>query len=467
MGATLSNYALLVLRLVSMVVLTRQLFLGFSSEAYGFWALLWSIFAYALLLDFGLGTALQKYTSQWRAGHERPFGALLSTAAMLYGLMGLLMAVGVWAMTQGLTFFLPGLSPERFVHYRHIFWVFGLGTALLFPSGCFVELLRGMEALVLRNAIQALGVVLHLLLSLWALAYASDPLMAMVWVSLGVTALVNTGLAAAFFWRVRREHRPLTWALPRWRLVRELLHFSLFAWMITLTNLVIFRTDQLVISGTLGLAAVAGYQIVQRVTEMYRQYTTQLHDVLGPQVAVHFQKGDHQALRQVFLRSQRWVFTLVLWSFGPLFWGLPLLLEAWLNLKDPEVLLSGRILLFSMALQIVVRSTSTQVMLMCQQERVLMRLAVAEAVGNLVLSVLLAPYLGIVGVALGTLIPNLFVTLGGYLPLTYRFLQLSMAEYLKVALIPISISPWVKHGARGVRMLCEKGKLWVSFQHYR
>ena len=96
MGATFSNYVLLGLRLLSTVVLTRALFTTFASEDYGFWALLWSVFAYALLLDFGLGTALQKYTSQWRAGHERNYGALLSTALTLYTGMGLLMALGTW-----------------------------------------------------------------------------------------------------------------------------------------------------------------------------------------------------------------------------------------------------------------------------------------------------------------------------------------------------------------------------------
>lgn len=465
MFATLSNYALLLLRLLSMVVLTRQLFLGFSAETYGFWALLWSIFAYALLLDLGLGTALQKYTSQWRAGHERSFGALLSTAGLLYSLMGLLVALGVWLMEPSLAVFLPGLSPETLSHYQRVFHVFGMGTAALFPLGCFVELLRGMEALVLRNAIQALGVVAHLCLSLWALTSASDPLMAMVWVSLGVTGIVNLSLGGAFFWRVYREQRALSWGFPRWAMVRELLQFSVFAWMITLTNLIIFRTDQLVISSSLGLAAVAGYQIIQRVAEMYRQYTTQLHDVLGPQVAVHFQKGDHQAVRQALLSSQRWVLTLVLWSFLPLFIGLPFLLQLWLGLSDPAVLLSGRILLCSMALQIVMRSTSTQVMLMCQQERTLMRLAVGEALGNLVLSVVLAPWLGIVGVALGTLLPNLLVTLGGYLPLTYRFLRLDMSEYVKLAFTPMPVLPWVRSAFQGLFLVCQKGRLWLPFQH--
>lgn len=439
MSATLSNYALLLLRLLSMVFVTRGLFLTFSTSDYGFWALLWSVFAYALLLDFGLGTALQKYTSQWRAGHGRDYSALLTTSLMLYTLMGILLALGTWGFSAVLRDFLPGLSDGQWLRYERAFTVFGFGTALLFPTGCFTELLRGLEAIVLRNSLQAVGVVLQLVLTLWALQNTADPLMAMVWISLATTAGVNIALAVGFLHRARHEKLRLTFARPRWQLCGELLQFSLFAWMITLTNLIIFRTDQLVISGTLGLGAVAGYQIIQRVADMYRQYTTQLHDVLAPQVARYFQQDDHGALKKAFLNSNRWVFTLVLWSFFPLWFGLPVLLDAWLGLNDPTVILSGRILLFSMALQVVVRSTATQVMLMCQRERSLMGLALVEALGNLVLSLYLVQHLGIVGVALGTLIPNILVTVGGYLPLACGFLRLSMSEYLSVAFQPIPL----------------------------
>ena len=35
------------------LALVRIMFLGISNEEYGFWALLWTIFGYSLLLDFG------------------------------------------------------------------------------------------------------------------------------------------------------------------------------------------------------------------------------------------------------------------------------------------------------------------------------------------------------------------------------------------------------------------------------
>ena len=69
-NSTLSNYLQLFLRMASVLVLTRGLFLHLNPEAYGFWALLWSMFGYTLLLDFGFGTAVQKWTSQTRVNGD-------------------------------------------------------------------------------------------------------------------------------------------------------------------------------------------------------------------------------------------------------------------------------------------------------------------------------------------------------------------------------------------------------------
>ena len=78
-SSPLSNYILLVLRLVSVFVMTRSLFMNLSSGEYSFWALLWAVFGYTLLLDFGFGTAVQKMTSQTRvSGDWGQFAQMLS-----------------------------------------------------------------------------------------------------------------------------------------------------------------------------------------------------------------------------------------------------------------------------------------------------------------------------------------------------------------------------------------------------
>src|SRR2546428_12799495 len=55
-----TNYASTIVRILSGLVLFRMLFQHLSHEEFGYYALLWSLFGYAILLDFGLGVAVQK-----------------------------------------------------------------------------------------------------------------------------------------------------------------------------------------------------------------------------------------------------------------------------------------------------------------------------------------------------------------------------------------------------------------------
>jgi O-antigen/teichoic acid export membrane protein len=423
-SSTLSNYGLLALRIGSMLVLTRSLFLGLNPEQYGFWALLWSIFSYTLLLDFGFGTAVQKWTSQSSAqGDWQRYGQLLSSLLLSYGLMGGLLALISFPLAQVLPqWFQFGSDPTPF---QQLFLVFGVGSGLLFPTGMAAEMLRGLGQLRLRNRIQAQGVLLQTGGSLLLLHFWPNLMALTLW------TLLSTLLANAWLFRKAWQGLPPQFKLgrPSLSLLKEVAGFSFFAWLITLSNLVIFRSDQLVIGTTLGVSAIAGYQIAGRVADLFRQLTTQLHDYLGPLAARAHAQGDHAMIHDTLLKSARWVSLLAVLMGLPLAWVLPDLLQLWLNLSDPTLVLCARLLLFSMFVQVSLRSSSTQILLMCQREQALMWGGMAEAVLNLSLSLFLAPRLGVLGVALGTVIPNLLLTVFFQLPLVQKASGISPLSY--------------------------------------
>ncbi|MGV3526666.1 MAG: oligosaccharide flippase family protein [Candidatus Sericytochromatia bacterium] len=423
--STLSNYGLLALRMVSMVVLTRSLFLALSPEEYGFWALIWSLFSFTLLLDFGFGTAVQKWTSQSCASGDWPrYSRLLGSLLLSYGVMAALMALSVVPVS----FFLPRLfqfagSPAP---YQQLFLLFGLGCALIFPTGMAAEMLRGLKLIQSRNRIQAAVLLLQTLGSLWALHGPHSLLLLTLW-----TLLTTLG---GNLWMFRRAFQALPPDLrpgrPSGALLREVAGFSVYAWIITLTNLVIFRSDQLVIGATLGVSAIAGYQIAGRLADVFRQFTTQLHDYLGPLAARAHQAGDQALLQRSLLDAGRWSSLLAVLLGLPLALGLNDLLWLWLEIDQPEIQLCAQILLFSMGVQVSLRTTPTQILLMCQRERLLMAGGLAEAVLNLGLSLWLAPRLGLVGVALGTLLPNLVLAGAFQVPLASRLSGLRLSTYL-------------------------------------
>ena len=65
-----SNYVCLALRLVLGLLMFRMLYRELTKEEFGFWALLWSVFGYGVLLDFGFGFTAQKRVAELSVHQE-------------------------------------------------------------------------------------------------------------------------------------------------------------------------------------------------------------------------------------------------------------------------------------------------------------------------------------------------------------------------------------------------------------
>jgi len=436
--STLSNYLLIGVKLSTILFLTRLIFMGLEREAYGFWALLWSIFGYSLLLDFGFGTAIQKSTSETlETQNWKHYNQIISTAFFIYSLMG----VGIAIMTLLGAYYMPNWfqfdSVASIRNYQQLFLLFGLGTAFIFPTGFFTEVLRGLQEITTRNYIQMTNQVLNLLLIWWVLSH-NGGLMGLTLISLGLNLATN--LTMAFFAKKKIPGLSIHWRNFRWKIVKGLISFSFFAYAITLTNLIIFRTDQIVISTCLSVSMVAGYQIASRIADMFRQLSTQLLDGLGPLTARLFVSKQTDQIRKTLIESNRIVGFISILFLVPLILHLQPLLKLWLHLEDKSVLITSYILLVSMWGLVTLRSTTTQVLLMCKKERFLMGIAVTESIANLILSITLAKYfgMGIIGVALGTLIPNILLSIFIQIPVACRFANISIGKYFsKTTIKPI------------------------------
>jgi O-antigen/teichoic acid export membrane protein len=67
---TLTNYIYLIVHLSCSLYLTRILYLNMDQQSYGFWQLLWVVFGFSLLLDFGFGVTIQKYTAAYLSNKD-------------------------------------------------------------------------------------------------------------------------------------------------------------------------------------------------------------------------------------------------------------------------------------------------------------------------------------------------------------------------------------------------------------
>ncbi len=474
---TLSNYGKLVIGMMITIFLTRVLFLGLSRSDYGFWALLWSIFGYSLLLDFGFGASIQKYTSESIVTKDwDKFNRIVSTVFFNYTFVSvIIMLVSVILAFNIQHIF--SFDEVNIEYYKKALLVFGIGSSIVFPIGFFTEILRGMQALHLRNIVEIIVSILNFAGMILIVYFfkLDKPLVWMALVAIG-TNFISSILMGFISHRLIPELK-IRWRYYDRKMLRSVMGFSMYAYLITFTNLIIFKTDQLVISIFGSVALVSIYQISSRLAETFRTFSKQFLDNLGPVSATLFAAGNKSKMAEIMIQSTRLMGFVSTLFLIPLLVFVKPLLKIWLELEDITGVIVAVILLISMYVLLFYRSTSVYMLLMANEQKKLTKIALIECVANLVLSVFLIHYLRpitayfgytlpvngeIIGVALGTLIPNIILAITFNLPIAVKFCDTSLWNFLKISILKTKIAA-IAYIAVAVSLyiLVEPVNIWI------
>ncbi|MGE9295457.1 MAG: MATE family efflux transporter [Puniceicoccales bacterium] len=423
-----SSYVQVVLRLILGLILFRQLFSGLSEEAFGFWSLLWSLFGYGVLLDFGFGFTAQKAVAEKTAQGDIP-GLNRLLATIFWTFVGLAVAlVVVFLLLRPYFMEAVSVSADDWSAFSKAYIIFFFGMALTFPLGLFPEVLRGMQRIDLANWVGVGNTILHFAAIITALTL-NWPFPALMAISV-ISSLIPNIFAAFFAYRLIKG-LSLKPQLFEWSAVKLQMGFSVAAYLITFSNLIMAKSDQLVISLTVGVASVAIYQAGFKMGEMLNLFSVQMQAALSPAAAHLKASGDEAGLRELLLRSSRLTFVVVTPAYVLSAVYLEGLIRLLTGLEEipAEAYWVGQALLLAIYSSQLTNSCTKRILMMTGHEKALLRLSVIDALLNVAISFALVFPLGILGVALGTLIPTVLVGWFWVLPMTLRAVELKARRF--------------------------------------
>jgi len=294
-----------------------------------------------------------------------------------------------------------------------------------------------MHLLKIRNYINTFFVLLNALL-LWQCIVLDQPLYIFALAAVSVQFLNN--LSFFIVLKLNVPDLKICFDLVNFQDVRSSMKFSLSAYMVMFSNIIIFRTDQIIISAIAGVSFAGVYQIASRVAELFRQFSTQFHESLGTKAAMLNANDDKKELSNLMIHSNKIISAIATLLFVPAFILVEPLLFLWLELSDKQTVDSAKILLVSMYILVVFRSSMVQVLLMNGLHMQLMKVGLIEAFSNVILSIVLVQHYGMIGAAIGTLIPNIVLALFYNIPVALKYSSTCMKTYIKEYLIPLFIS---------------------------
>jgi O-antigen/teichoic acid export membrane protein len=421
-----------------------------GQSAYGLWILVASVTVYFSMLDMGYGVAQVRFAARYRAqGDTNALNEIASTMFCMFSGVGLFTFALAILIALNLERFFP-LTPEQTRTGQIVLLFISAYVALGFPFSVFGGIVNGFQRQYLNGAVAFVTALVVATVNVIVLlsGYGLPELVAATTVVRILSYLAYALNAYRVFPALRI--RPKYFKRER---LREVTGFSVFILIIDLANKINYSTDAIVVGAFLGTSAVAIWAVAQRLIEIVQRITDQLNNVLFPVVVDNSTVQRVDRLQQILIQGTR----LSLGMVVPLATVLGLtarpLVLLWVGPQFADSVNVIYILSIVVALR-VGNSTSAVIMKGSGQHKFLAFSNLSMAVGNLVLSVLLVRRYGLIGVAIGTLIPMIVISMFVVFPAACRRVELPVFTVVRKSVWPavwpaIAMAAFILAGKRG------------------
>jgi O-antigen/teichoic acid export membrane protein len=290
------------LTLISLPLAVRYL----GADRYGVWATITTTAVWINLLDFGIANTLTNAISRAYAHDDKVAAARSFTNALVLttGLSALVGAVFVLIIPRvnWVTLFNAGAS----VSAAEIKQTVAVAAALMLlglPCNLGSKLLAGYQELHRNNYALSVGAVASLCgLAVGIALHVSMPLLLLM--SAGCLPLAS--LATLLF--VVALDKP--WLSPRLCFIdrsclASLLNSGSSFFLIQVAAVVVFSSDNLVVSHYLGAAEVTPYSVTWRLAGLTSLAQSLIFPAMWPAYSEAYAKGDHSWIRRTFVASMK------------------------------------------------------------------------------------------------------------------------------------------------------------------
>ncbi|HET9387220.1 MAG TPA: oligosaccharide flippase family protein [Gemmatimonadales bacterium] len=472
-----SNWAVTLVTVLALYLLTPFTLNTLGVEAYGTWLLITSMNGYLGLLVLGVPMASVRYFAQHVAsGDTRRLNEAISSCTGLYLVLGLVATVVGLALYA--FFSLYGIPTPLHTDARSAFAVMVLFVAVGFIALLPEGILAAHGDFVPRNVVRVASLVLRL-----GLTFALLTLHA----SLTVLALVQLACLAFDFllcWLlIRRRYPEIRMRLSGfdWGLVRKIFSFSLYVLVLHAGARLSFETDSMVIGAFMDVGSIPHFTVANSLIVYLMEFVVAIAAVVMPTATRLQTQGKMGELRDIFLKWSKIALSLTLMAGLFLLVLGPRFISWWVG---PEFERSAgdvlQVLMISYLIFLPVRGVALPILMGLGKPRLPTFAFLIAGLLNVGLSILFVRPLGLAGVALGTAIPNaLFAAV--VLVYACRQLEMPVGEYLRYvvpralvgALPAFALLLWFKLGleVRGlaglagaaVAMAVLFGLTWVLF----
>jgi O-antigen/teichoic acid export membrane protein len=427
----LSNYLGAGVGFVVTFFLTPFLIHRLGNIAFGIWILVNSFRQYFQLLEFGTNPAIIKLVAEYAAkGIKNKINEIASSSFIIFLLFGLLsINLSLALAFYGLGYFQIPSSYQATT--RLLIIILGITISFLLVKRGLNAILAGYHRFDLINLISVIGELTQAVMTV-ILVMQGFGLISLALLMLGTNLLEITLL----FYCLKKSYSvTIAFSFISEKMVREIFGFSIYTFITDIANRVAWNIDVLIIGYFLPVSYITVYTVGVRLARIPEKLLNPLVNTFFPLASAWDAQQEKQLLQRLMLEGTKVSLLLLLPTASLIFVTGNSLISLWVG---KEYLSSLSILEIFLVIFVVdnMLSTANRVQLGMKKLRFNTIVCFLSALSNLILSIILIPYYGIIGVALGSLIPNLVANIFLSIPYTCSILQLPLRRLLTYSILP-------------------------------
>lgn len=419
---------------------------------YGIWAVTMQFTGYLYLLDFGVRESVIRYTSKYvTRGQPKKLNDVLTTALLIYTPVTLICLMLCAVLTWGIPYWF-NIEPQYHISARWAAFFVGLTITQTFLFNVFTGVLQGLHRFDIANLL-GIGFGIVRVLLIVALLDHGYGLIALSAIQFGISLATGAAISIAALSLLRGSGTPLHLKAITWRrfkaLSKRIFGYGFFVLVNNVAQKVIVASDAIIVAVFLPISAVTFYAISGNLIEYLRSFVISAAQVFNPLTSQLHASRRNEEIGRLMITGAKLTVLMTL----PIAATYVLLGREFIGLwMGQEFMGPAGDVLIVLALTQVLSSPHyvvSSVLYGISKHRELAFLRICEAVGNLALSILLVRKIGLVGVALGTVIPHIIVVLGVVPRMACRTVNLSVWRYLDgtyrgpmLASIPFIAGAW-------------------------
>jgi len=398
-GAILS-YIQVMLSVIVSVVYVPVLLRYLGRSEYGLYQIVGSFFSYISVFESCMSTGvLRNYCNALGGGNAEKSDVTLSMARVIYRWMAIMMAVvGIIVFLGFRHFYASSFGVKELKEGLSILILLFVNMMVTLLGSVYLTILTGHEKFtflkILAIAIQIVQPFL-VILCVRQVPYAITISIVIVLLNILTIFIRYIYVTQKLKIRIKKKEKDIN-------VIREIVGLSATIFMGCIADQIFWKTDQVILGKLFSTTAVAVYSVGAQIYIMYMQFGTQIASVFYPKVSILYQeRNGNQKISDLFVRVGRLTLMVIMLILsGFIVFGKEFLM-IWVGNGYIEAYYVAIVVMIPFSIDLA-QNLALAILQVKKQYGFRAKIYFLSAVINIITTVFLASYFGIVGAAIST-----------------------------------------------------------------